>query len=35
MTIFVNLKDIIAISMIIIIGIVIGIYSLIEQFKKK
>jgi hypothetical protein len=34
MEVFVNLKDILAIVIIIIIGIVIGIFSLINKFKK-
>jgi len=35
MEIFVNLKDIIAIVIIVVISIVIGIFSLIDNTKKK
>jgi len=35
MEIFVNLKDIIAIVIIVIIGIIFGIFSLIDKFKNK
>jgi hypothetical protein len=35
MEVFVNLKDILAITMIIVIGIVIGIFNLINKFKNK
>jgi hypothetical protein len=35
MEVFVNLKDIIGIITIIVIGIVIGIFSLIDKFKNK
>jgi hypothetical protein len=35
MEVFVDLKDILAITMIIVIGFVIGIFNLINKFKNK